>query len=323
MITLVSIELYKIFKKWRSYIGFIAIAVLVPVIQIAISMEGIDFKTRNFSQSFVFVGNILNPACESELLLLYAFFNNSVKSITLKCNEGNGDACLLFANLLEETSPSFNVNLHKKHLSKACNMKNFAACLKLANTTPNTDKKLSSLKQLCMSTDVKSTENELAAACIGYYLPQLQKGHESLAFKNFIATRCETNKKTCSLLGLLYLSENNNTQYKTLIMEGCKAGIAHSCFELGMESLLTNDLKNSKNFLQQACSRGFSSACNVLKTLTIMNNDPIEDILQSECFTSPIICWYLGVKKACQGLKEPFSCISSKNHNSNKNLDNQ
>ena len=29
-------------------------------------------------------------------------FNNSVKSITLKCNEGNGDACLLFANLLEE-----------------------------------------------------------------------------------------------------------------------------------------------------------------------------------------------------------------------------
>lgn len=72
MITLVSIELYKIFKKWRTYIGFIAIALLVPVIQIAISLEGgrtLNFMTRNLSQSFVFVGNFLNGYLVSHVVL--------------------------------------------------------------------------------------------------------------------------------------------------------------------------------------------------------------------------------------------------------------
>ena len=31
MIQIINIELYKIFKKWRTYIGFIAIAVLIPL----------------------------------------------------------------------------------------------------------------------------------------------------------------------------------------------------------------------------------------------------------------------------------------------------
>ena len=63
MIDLVQIELYKIFRKWRTYIGFIAIGVLVPVIQIAMVFEGsrtLDFMTRNLQHSFFFVGNLLN-----------------------------------------------------------------------------------------------------------------------------------------------------------------------------------------------------------------------------------------------------------------------
>lgn len=63
MITLVRIELFKIFKKWRTYIGFIAIGLLVPLIQIAFMMEGersLNFMTRNLQQSFIFVGNLLN-----------------------------------------------------------------------------------------------------------------------------------------------------------------------------------------------------------------------------------------------------------------------
>lgn len=63
MINLIRIELYKIFKKVRSYIGFIAIAVLVPVIQIALYLEGeniLNFLTQNLRQSFFFVGNFLN-----------------------------------------------------------------------------------------------------------------------------------------------------------------------------------------------------------------------------------------------------------------------
>ena len=72
MLTLVNIELYKIFKKWRTYIGFIAIAVLVPIIQVAMLIEGersLNFMTRNLQQSFVFVGNLLNGYLVSYIIL--------------------------------------------------------------------------------------------------------------------------------------------------------------------------------------------------------------------------------------------------------------
>ncbi len=72
MILLVKIELYKIFKKWRTYIGFIAIGILVPIIQIAMVYEGehsINFVTKNISESFVFVGNLLNTYFISYIIL--------------------------------------------------------------------------------------------------------------------------------------------------------------------------------------------------------------------------------------------------------------
>ncbi|NWF49419.1 MAG: ABC transporter permease subunit [Ignavibacteriaceae bacterium] len=72
MITLIRIELYKIYKKWRTYIGFIAIGVLVPLIQIAMLIEGersLNFMTRNLQQSFVFVGNLLNGYLISYIVL--------------------------------------------------------------------------------------------------------------------------------------------------------------------------------------------------------------------------------------------------------------
>ena len=72
MRTLVQIELFKIFKKWRTYIGFIAIAILVPLVQVAMKIEGqhsIHFLTRQLSQSFVFFGNLLNGYLVSYLIL--------------------------------------------------------------------------------------------------------------------------------------------------------------------------------------------------------------------------------------------------------------
>jgi ABC-2 type transport system permease protein len=72
VLTLIRIELYKIFKKWRTYIGFIAIAVLVPVIQLAMLAEGersLGFMTRNLQQSFVLVGNLLNGYLISYIIL--------------------------------------------------------------------------------------------------------------------------------------------------------------------------------------------------------------------------------------------------------------
>ena len=72
IITLVRIELLKIFKKWRTYIGFIAIGILVPVIHTAMYYEGqksLDFMTRDLQQSFVFVGNLLNGYFISYIIL--------------------------------------------------------------------------------------------------------------------------------------------------------------------------------------------------------------------------------------------------------------
>jgi len=61
--TLVSIELYKIFKKWRTYIGFIAFGLFIPLMIYGISLSG-NFYLRNLSQSigedFIITGNLLN-----------------------------------------------------------------------------------------------------------------------------------------------------------------------------------------------------------------------------------------------------------------------
>lgn len=72
MIELVRIELYKIFKKWRTYISFIAIGLLVALIQLAMYLEGqksLDFMTRNLQESFMFVGNLLNSFLISYFIL--------------------------------------------------------------------------------------------------------------------------------------------------------------------------------------------------------------------------------------------------------------
>ncbi|HVO75352.1 MAG TPA: ABC transporter permease subunit [Ignavibacteriaceae bacterium] len=72
MTALINIEIYKIFKKWRTYISFIAIGVLIPIIHIAMMIEGehsLDYMTRNLKQSFIFVGNLLNGYLISYLIL--------------------------------------------------------------------------------------------------------------------------------------------------------------------------------------------------------------------------------------------------------------
>ena len=72
MITLISIELYKIAHKWRSYIGFIAITALILIIQTAIYIEGdkyLDFLTRSFKDTFLMVGNFLNGYLIAQVVL--------------------------------------------------------------------------------------------------------------------------------------------------------------------------------------------------------------------------------------------------------------
>ncbi|MCH8325010.1 MAG: ABC transporter permease [Bacteroidetes bacterium] len=72
MTTLINIELFKIFKKWRTYIGFIAVALLVLLIQLAISISGRDVTsglTGQLSDSFIMVGNLLNGYFVSYMIL--------------------------------------------------------------------------------------------------------------------------------------------------------------------------------------------------------------------------------------------------------------
>lgn len=72
MISLIGIELLKIFKKWRSYIGFIAVGLLVGIVQTAIYFEGsgyLNYATRSFRDSFEYVGNLLNGYFISHLIL--------------------------------------------------------------------------------------------------------------------------------------------------------------------------------------------------------------------------------------------------------------
>lgn len=61
--SLIQIELYKIFKKWRTFIGFIAFGIFIPILIYGISEGGnyyLRILQRNLGNDFVFVGNLLN-----------------------------------------------------------------------------------------------------------------------------------------------------------------------------------------------------------------------------------------------------------------------
>lgn len=76
MLQLISIELYKIFSKWRTYIGFIAIGVLIPLIHYAFFMageKGATFALRSLGDQFVFAGNLLNGYFISNFILQSLF----------------------------------------------------------------------------------------------------------------------------------------------------------------------------------------------------------------------------------------------------------
>ncbi|MBK7632713.1 MAG: ABC transporter permease subunit [Ignavibacteriales bacterium] len=73
MLTLIQIELYKIFKKWRTYIGFFAIGTLVPVIHIAMYFSGshtLNRMTEDLGSSFFLVGNLLNGYFVSYFIMM-------------------------------------------------------------------------------------------------------------------------------------------------------------------------------------------------------------------------------------------------------------
>ena len=74
MITLIYVELQKMFKKWRTYIGIIAIGLLTIIVQLALYFTGknmIDSQMRGLEQSFVMVGNLVNGYFIARLILTF------------------------------------------------------------------------------------------------------------------------------------------------------------------------------------------------------------------------------------------------------------
>jgi ABC-2 type transport system permease protein len=72
MLSLIIIELKKVFGRKRTYIGFLAILVIVSILQIAMYTEGqtlIDLIVNNLKDTFVFEGNLLNGYFVSFLLM--------------------------------------------------------------------------------------------------------------------------------------------------------------------------------------------------------------------------------------------------------------
>ena len=78
MITLTSIELQKIFRKRRTYIGFMAIFILTAIVQIALYLTRDSFSqdvTRSLNGSFVLNGNFFNGYIVAYLILNFLFIH--------------------------------------------------------------------------------------------------------------------------------------------------------------------------------------------------------------------------------------------------------
>ncbi len=72
LFTLIKIELNKIFKKPRSYIGFITVGLLIPLIMFLIRKFGFDlpqYYLKSLSQNFQMEGNLVNGYLVSYYLM--------------------------------------------------------------------------------------------------------------------------------------------------------------------------------------------------------------------------------------------------------------
>ncbi len=69
---ILSVEIFKIFNRKRSYIGFIAVLVMVLLVLLAFHYEGrqlFSFITKNLESTFILKGNIVNGNMFAYLVL--------------------------------------------------------------------------------------------------------------------------------------------------------------------------------------------------------------------------------------------------------------
>ncbi|MBL7074249.1 ABC transporter permease subunit [candidate division KSB1 bacterium] len=73
MLKLIRIECLKTFSKWRTYIGFIALGVLLPLIMLGLKWSGIEnfyeWAVRYLKINFIFVGTLFNGYSVSNFIM--------------------------------------------------------------------------------------------------------------------------------------------------------------------------------------------------------------------------------------------------------------
>ena len=72
MFNLIYYELFKTYAKWRTYIGFIVVAVIIPLVMWAMKIEGgkfIQYQMRTLQNDFFITGNLFNGWFIAQLIM--------------------------------------------------------------------------------------------------------------------------------------------------------------------------------------------------------------------------------------------------------------
>ena len=72
MLALLYNECIKTFAKWRTYIGFIAVAILIPIVMTLMKLEGghfIERQMRTLSSDFFITGNLFNGWLIAQMIM--------------------------------------------------------------------------------------------------------------------------------------------------------------------------------------------------------------------------------------------------------------
>ncbi len=72
MLNLIYWELFKTYSKWRTYIGFIAVAVLIPIIMWIMWIEGgkfISYQLKTLQSEFLITGNLFNGWVVAQVIM--------------------------------------------------------------------------------------------------------------------------------------------------------------------------------------------------------------------------------------------------------------
>lgn len=78
MIKILRLEIIKTFKKWRTYIGFATVGIIIPMIGLAIKLSGEHLDKgpmRQFQEEFIIVGNLFNGWFFSHLIMNSLFIH--------------------------------------------------------------------------------------------------------------------------------------------------------------------------------------------------------------------------------------------------------